>query len=291
MDDEKLKYKLKLASIYISEGKNLHAIQVYQQLLDLTDNCDPYFLLAELYEDMGFVDSAINLLSNLYTKLGENEQISFHFGQFLLRNSKWIEAIQVFDGIKKTNPYVLYLIGYSYLMLNEYELSKVYFTDYLNSNGQSDLKIEANLYLAKIEYELKNYSSALDFATKAQFVYSDFWDLNLTLAKIYFSLNMHNHALAPILKALKMNSENSVIQEFAGRIYYASEDYEKSVFHFSKAIELSSEVSADVYTMLAKSFLKQQKLQEAEMFFDLALKLDPHFEPAVNGKKALNKIS
>lgn len=289
MDDEKLKYKLKLASIYISEGKNLHAIQVYQQLLDLSDNFDPYFLLAELYEDMGFVDSAINLLSNLYTKLGENEKVSFHFGQFLLRNAKWIEAIQVFDGIKKNNTYVLYLIGYSYLMMNEYELSKEYFTDYLNSNGQKDLKIEANLYLAKIEYELKNYNSALDFATKAQFVYSDFWELNLTLAKIYFSLKMFNHALAPIQKALKMNSEDVVVQEFAGRIYYESEDYEKSIFHFSKAIELSSEVTADVYTMLAKSFLKKQKLKEAKMFFDLALRLNPHFEPAVNGIKALNK--
>lgn len=289
MDDEKLKYKLKLASIYVSEGKNLHAIQVYQQLLDLTDNFDPYFHLAELYEDMGFVDSAIALLSNLNSNLVENTEVSFHFGQFLLRNAKWIEAIQVLDNIKKNDPYVLYLIGYSYLMMNEYELSKEYFTDYLNSDGQSELKIEANLYLAKIEYELKNYNSALDFATKAQFIYSDFWELNLTLAKIYFSLKMYNHALSPIQKALKMNAEDANVQEFAGRIFYESEDYEKSIIHFSKAIELSSEVTADKYTMLAKSFLKRHQLNEAEMFFDLALKLDPSFEAAINGKKILNK--
>lgn len=289
MDDEKLKYKLKLASIYITEGKNLHAIQIYNELINQTENFDPYFLLAELYEDMGFVDSAINLLNNLQLKFPENPDVSFHTGQFLLRNAKWIEAIQVLDNIKLTNPYVLYLIAYSYLMLNEYELSKEYFNDYIKSDDKNELKLEANLYLAKIEYELKNFDSALDFATKAQFVYADFWDLNLTLAKIYYSLKMYNHAITPIQKALKMNADDYNVQEFAGRIFFALEEFDKSVIHFSKAIELSSEIPAEVYAMLAKSFLKQRRMMEAEIFFDLALKLDPRCETAINGKKTLNK--
>lgn len=291
MDDEKLKFKLKLASIYVAEGKNLHAVQVYQQLLNISDNYDPYFLLAELYENMGFVDAAINLLSGLNSSSADNKEVSFHYGQFLLRNAKWIEAIQVLDNIKSSNPYVLFLIAYSYLMMNEYELSKEYFTNYINSEGQSELKVEANLYLAKIEYELKNYNSALDFATKAQFVYSDFWELNLTLAKIYYSLKMYNHALAPIQKALRMNADDATVQEFAGRIFYESQEFEKAIIHFSKTIDLSSEITADIYTLLAKSFLKNHKLNEAEMFFDLALKLDPGFEAAINGKKIINKNS
>ncbi|GIK21069.1 MAG: CDC27 family protein [Ignavibacteriaceae bacterium] len=240
MKDEKVKYKLKLASTYVSEGKNLHAIQIYKRLLNVKDSVETYYLLAELYENMGFVDSAITLLDQLHSMFPEDIDISLYYGQFLLRNSKWFEAVQVLDNIKQSSSYVLYLIAYSYLMINEYELSKEYFTDYIKSNDNDELKLRAHLNLAKIEYELKNYDKALDFITKAQFVYSDFWELNLISAKIYYSLKMYNHALTSIEKALKTNANDAGVQEFAGRIFYALEDFEKSEMHFSKAIELSS---------------------------------------------------
>ncbi len=63
------------------------------------------------------------------------------------------------------------------------------------------LKQEANLYLAKIEFELHNYNSALDYANKAKYLFSDFWELNLILAKVYYSLDMFTHAVNPIQKA------------------------------------------------------------------------------------------
>jgi len=240
MKEEKIKYKLNLAAAYVSEGKNLHAIQIYKRLLNLKDSDNTYYLLAELYENMGFFDSAISLLDQLHSRSPENIDISLYFGQFLLRNSKWFEAVQVLDNIKHEKPYVLYLIGYCYLMINEYELSKEYFTDYIKSNDNDELKLKAHLHLAKIEYELKNYDQALDFANKIQFVYSDFWELNLISAKIYYSLKMYNHALTSIQKTLKENYNDVSVQEFAGKIFYALEDFEKSEMHFSKAIELSS---------------------------------------------------
>ncbi len=240
MKEEKIKYKIKLASTFVSEGKNLHAIQIYKQLINLNDSEDVYYLLAELYENMGFIDSAISLLDQLHSASPENNDISLYFGQFLMRNSKWFEAIRVLDNIKQSSSYVLYLIAYSYMMINEYELSREYFNDYLEINDNDELKLKAHLYLAKIEYELKNYDKALDFVTKAQFVYSDLWELNLTSAKIYYSLKMYNHALTAIQDALKTNSNDAGVQEFAGKIFYALEDFEKSEMHFSKAIELSS---------------------------------------------------
>ncbi len=58
---------------------------------------------------------------------------------------------------------------------------------------------------------------------------------------------------------------------------------------FAQCVELSSEVSAEIYTLLAKSFLKQMKSDEANMFFDLALQIDPAYQPAIAGKVELNK--
>ncbi len=288
MDDERIKFKLKLASAFISEGKNLHAVQVYLNLIEETEKEEIYFHLAELYEDMGFIDSGKNILSNL-VRLKNNNDVTLYFGQYLLRNSRWIEAIEILNSISETTPAALFLIAYSYMMLNEFELAKEYFADFITFDEKNDLKQEANLYLAKIEYELRNYNSALNYATNAQYLYSDFWELNLILAKVYYSLDMFTHAVNPIQKALKLNPKDASVQEFAGKIYYQLQDFKKAEKYFSEFIDLSSEVSAEIYTLLAKSFLKQRKMEEANLFFELALQTDPAYQPAIAGKGALNK--
>lgn len=288
MDDERIKFKLKLASAFISEGKNLHAVQVYLNLIEETEKEEIYFHLAELYEDMGFIDSGKNILSNL-VRLKNNNDATLYFGQYLLRNSRWIEAIEILNSISETTPAALFLIAYSYMMLNEFELAKEYFADFITFDEKNDLKQEANLYLAKIEYELRNYNSALNYATNAQYLYSDFWELNLILAKVYYSLDMFTHAVNPIQKALKLNPKDASVQEFAGKIYYQLQDFKKAEKYFSEFIDLSSEVSAEIYTLLAKSFLKQRKMEEANLFFELALQTDPAYQPAIAGKGALNK--
>jgi len=288
LDDERIKFKLKLASAFISEGKNLHAVQVYLNLIEETEREEIYFHLAELYEDMGFIDSGKNILSNL-VRLKNNNDVTLYFGQYLLRNSRWIEAIEILNSISETTPAALFLIAYSYMMLNEFELAKEYFADFITFDEKNDLKQEANLYLAKIEYELRNYNSALNYATNAQYLYSDFWELNLILAKVYYSLDMFTHAVNPIQKALKLNPKDASVQEFAGKIYYQLQDFKKAEKYFSEFIDLSSEVSAEIYTLLAKSFLKQRKMEEANLFFELALQTDPAYQPAIAGKGALNK--
>ena len=288
MDDERIKFKLKLASAFISEGKNLHAVQVYLNLIEETEREEIYFHLAELYEDMGFIDSGKNILSNL-VRLKNNNDATLYFGQYLLRNSRWIEAIEILNSISETTPAALFLIAYSYMMLNEFELAKEYFADFITFDEKNDLKQEANLYLAKIEYELKNYDSALTYAKDAQFIYSEFWELNLVLAKVYYSLNMFTHSVLPIEKAIKLNPKDTAVLEFAGKIYFQLEEFKKAEHYFSECIENSSEISAEIYTLLAKSFLKLLKVKEANLFVDLALKIDPAYQPALATKVMINK--
>lgn len=289
MDEERIKFKLKLVSAFISEGKNLHAVQVLKYLAEETGREDIYFQLAELYEDMGFVDAGINVLTDLTQLKVNNNDINLYFGQYLLRNSKWNEAVEVLNNIVNSTPAALFLIAYSYMMMNEFELAKEYFSKFILSDEKNDLKQEANLYLAKIEYELHNYDSALNYATNAQFLYSEFWELNLILAKVYYSLDMFTHAVNPIQKAIKLNPKDASVQEFAGKIYFQLQDYKKAEKFFSEFIELSSDISAEIYTLLAKSFVKQRKIDEANLFFDLALKIDPAYQPAIAGKGNLNK--
>ena len=289
MDEERIKYKLKLASAFISEGKNLHAIQIYKNLIDVTKREDIYYMLAELYEDMKFIDSGEKILLELIEQNDNSTEINMYLGQYLLRNAKWIDAIEVLNSLEDQIYSSNFLIGYSYLMLNEFELSKDYFKKYINSDEKSELKQEANIYLAKIEYELNNFDSALNYAKSAQFVYSDFWELNLILAKVYYSLDMNTHAVTPIEKALKLTPKEIGVLEFAGKIYFKLEDFKQAEQYFSECIEHSSNISAEIYTLLAKSFVKQKKYNEAQLFFTLALQIDPEYQPAIAGQANLNK--
>jgi tetratricopeptide (TPR) repeat protein len=288
MHEERIKHLLKLALAFISEGKNLHAVQIYKKLIEETGSNEFYFQLAELYEDMGFLVSGKKILYELLQNNNSND-VALFLGQYLLRNSEWFESIEVFNTISNSTPSTIFLIGYAYLMLNEFELSKEYFANYIATDEKSELKQEANLYLAKIEYELNNFNSALSYAKNAEFVYSDFWELNLILAKVYYSLDMFTHSVTPIQKALKLNSKDSVVLEFAGKIFFQLQDYQKAEEYFSECIEQSSEVSAEIYTLLAKSFLKQRKVKEANLFFEIALQVDPSYQPALAGKIDTNK--
>lgn len=290
MDEESLKYKLKLAAQLQSEGKHLHAIQLLKSLMTESDDEQIYFQLAELYEELGFVKSGKNILLDLQEIYPANKDIKLYLGQFLLRNSEWFDAIEVLNEISDKDYAALFLIGYSYMMLNEFELASDYFSRYILSNDNSELKQEANLYLAKIEYELQHYDIALKYAEDAKYIYSNFWELNLILAKVYYSLGMFTHALTPIQKALKFSSKENSILEFAGKIFFAIEDYEKAEEYFSQYIEQSSEVSTEIYTLLARTFLKQMKIKEAGLFFELALQIDPDNNQAANGLKEINNF-
>ena len=113
MDEERIKFKLKLASAFISEGKNLHAAQIYKNLIQETEREEIYFHLAELYEDMGFVDAGKNIISDLVRLKNGNNDVTLYFGQYLLRNYRWIEAIEVLSSISDSTPAALFLIAYS----------------------------------------------------------------------------------------------------------------------------------------------------------------------------------
>lgn len=287
MSEDKLKYKLKLVSQFLSEGKRLHAMQVLKSLIMEGASEEIYFQLAELYESMGFVNSGKNILLELIEQNPQSNETKLFLGQYLLRNSEWFEAIEVLNIISDSTPSSLFLIGYSYMMLKEFELSREYFQKFINNNENKELKQEANLYLAKIEYELNHFDSALQYAKNAQYLYSDFWELNLILAKVYYSLGMVTHAVTPIKKALQLNPKEAVVKEAAGKIYFKLEEYKKAEIYFNEYIEMSSEVSAEIYTLLARSFLKQRKTDEAKLFFELALNIDPEYSPAMTGKKDL----
>jgi tetratricopeptide (TPR) repeat protein len=277
---------MKIAADYEAQGKPLHAIQVYNSLLEeYPESVELCFRLATLYELMGNISSGANQLIEFLENDPENKEVRLFLGQYYLKNSNWDEAVETLSYILPQDESVVsFFIGYAHFMLKEYELAKINFLNFLSYNKQSDLLHEANIYMAKIELIFKEYESALAYAKKAEGMYSNFWELNQIYAETYFSLGMYAHAVDFIEKAIKFSPGESLPYEWAGKIYFKLGDYVKAEKNFLKYIETIDDVSSDIYTRLAEACLKGLKTQDAIAYYDVAIKLDPENKTAQAGK-------
>ncbi len=279
-------HKIKQAREFEAQGKFLHAVQIYNSLLsDFPDKNELYFGLASLYEYTGNINAALKLLYLHLKENPENTELRIFLGQFLLKHSRWEEVVEILSYVlPEEEPVVSFFIGYAHFMLEEYELAKLSFINFVSNEKQTELIHEAHIYLAKIELKLKEYSSALNYAKKAEVIYSNFWELNFIYAETYLNLGMYAHAVAPIEKAIKLNPEEPSPYELAGKIYLKLGDYLKAEKHFLNYIEKIENVTSDIYTRLAEACLKAEKTKDAIAYFDIAIKLDPENETAIAGK-------
>lgn len=283
--DNRVQYKLKTASGFVAQNKPLHAAQIYQNLInDYPDFSEPYLRLADIYELLGKLNSAINLFEKISTLQPDDKDVMLSYGQFLIRNAIWKKSVEVLSSLSpEEEPIVLYFKGFAYFWLKNFELAKVNFLSFIISDEQPEIIYEAYLYLAKIEIELKEFNSALRYIKRAEVLFSDFWELHLIYAKIYFNLDMNNHAIKSIEQAFRFNSKEPTILILAGKIYFKNNDYKKAEEYFTKFIEISEHVSSEEYTLLAELYMLNEKFEKAEAYFDTAIKLDPKNKTAVDG--------
>jgi len=284
--DHRAQYKLKTAREFEAQTKPLHAIQIYLLLInDYPEFTEPYFRLAEIYENLGRLNSAIDLFEKISNMQPYDNDVKLYYGQFLIRNAKWEKAIEVLSFISsEEEPILFYFTGYAYFMLKDFELAKVNFLSFIISDEQPEIIQEAYLYLAKIEIELKEFNSALRFAKRAEVLFSDFWELHIIYAQIYFNLDMTNHAIKSVENALRFNSKESRVFVWAGKVYFKNNDYKKAEKYFSKFIEMSKDISSEDFTLMAEVYLHNGKFRKAVTYFDSAVKLDPKNKTAVEGK-------
>jgi tetratricopeptide (TPR) repeat protein len=240
---------------------------------------------------MGNIGPAIDLLKGFLETDPENKKVRLFLGQYLLRNSKWEETIEVLNYIlPEDEPVVFFFMGYAHFMLNEFELARINFINFISNAEQSELFHEAHIYLAKTEIKLCNYEKALIYAQKAELMYSNYWELNAIYADIYFNLGMNAHAVSPIEKAIKLNPNEPSVYVLAGKIYFKLGDFIKAERNFLKHIDVSVDASADVYAELAEACLRGNKAKDALVYFELALRIDPGNIYAIEGKKSASNI-
>ena len=289
--DHTLQHKLNTAKEFETEGKFLHAIQIYHSLIsEFPGHIEAYINLADLYQMNGQNKSAEKVLKQILAEQPENNEIKLYLAQFFMQNKEWLKALQLLSGLSSEEPFVSYLNGYCYFKLSNYEKARLFFLNFITSDEEPELVYEAYYLLAKTEFELNQFENSLKYAKKAGYMYNNHWELSLLIAKNYFSLEMFAHASDSILKGLKQKKEEAVLYEWAGKINMKLDNFVKARTYFQKHIELKEKTTSGDYAYLAEACLKSGKLNEALDFYDTAIKLDPKNFSAQKGKEYTNQL-
>ncbi|OGU77096.1 MAG: hypothetical protein A2V93_05070 [Ignavibacteria bacterium RBG_16_34_14] len=283
----KIENRLKSARDYEANGDNLHAMQIYNSIIeDEPDFAEAYFSLAELFEKQGNIESAKKLLTDYLNKKPGNNLVRLFYAQLLLRNSQWEDVIDILQSLSiDEEPIAAFFLGYSFFMLKNYEHAKINFQHFINSGKKTELLHQTYIYLAKTEIQLRNFESALEYAKKSEIVYSNFWELNLVFAIIHYHLDMYTHAISSISKALKLNANEPTVYKWAGKIFLKVREYLKAEENFLKYIGMVEYPASEIYSELGEAYFKTNKVKDALQYYELALKIDPFNKFAVEGKK------
>ena len=289
--DYKFEHKLKTAKEFETTGKILHAIQIYHELIkEFPDSVEPYINLADIYQFAGHKKSAEKVLKLIIDRQPDNYEIQLYYIQLLMQNKDWERALALLQNLSGNDPFISYLKGYCYFKQREFEQAKVHLLNFIISDEEPELILEAYLILAKLEFELYQYENALKYAKKAELMYNDDSELYLLFTKIYYYLKMYTHSSDSILKAIKLDENEAVLYEWAGKVNLKLDNFIKAKNYFKKHIDLKDNVSADDYTNLADACMKTGELHEALSYFDTAIKLDPENRLALEGKGKASEL-
>jgi tetratricopeptide (TPR) repeat protein len=292
MEENQIEHKMKLAADLKQQGKLLHSAQVYNSIINENPEfTDAYFALGEIYERLGNVEPAIEMVKNYLVNDPDNKKVRIYLGEFLMRNRRWEEANEILSYIlPEEEPAIYFFLGYSHFMQKDYEVARINFINFLQHGDQDEMLQEANLYIARIGINLKDFKDALEFLKKTELVYSNHWEWNLLISIAYYNLGMYTHAIKPVQKALSLNPKERSVSKWAGKIYLRTGDYIKAERQFLIYIEAGDNAESEIYSDLAEACLKSRKAMEALAYFEIALKLDPGNKFAVEGKKNAHTV-
>lgn len=278
-------FKLKSALEYEKEGKLLHAVQVLKPLLNEEHSRRTACIrLAGLYEKLNNVNAASEILRSYLEDKPEDDNVRKFFGQFLIRHSHYEEALDILASLPvELHQEIYFLLGIANFYLSDFKIAKINFETFISKNSRSDLLPEAYLYLAKTFSEMEQFDDAMKIARESEKLFSFNYEVHLTLAVIYYHKKMYYHAKDAVQKALSMSEEDAILLEWAGKIFFKLGEFEKAEKYLKLCAE-NFKPTSEIFSLLGLACLNNNKLEDANQFFEKSLEINPRNREAIEGK-------
>ncbi len=288
MDEFKFQEKLSLAASYESLENYLHAIQIYTSLIEEDDSyLETYLRFINLYERTGRIEEGAKVVDRMVKSNPKKDYALLTSAEFYMRYSFWEKAAEVLSALDAADyPFIDYWRGLCYYNLKNYDAARFSLEYYYKYSDVDDLAAQVLLLLVKVEFELGNFEDALEYAGKFEYLDSHNWEINLLFAKVYFELDMLTHAVIKIEKAFRRKKRKPEIMETAAKIYFRSGEYDKAEKYFNLLLESTDEISAEVYSYIVALAKENKEFDKAQLYYELALKIDPGFQTAINARNS-----
>ncbi len=263
--------QFKKASSLINEGNQLAAIQIYKNLLDEKESeRNATIKLADLYDQAGQTNSAIDLFYKYLDRNYDDDEIIKLVSYFLVRNSLFTDAekfISKFQYVQDEN--MDFLKGVVNYHINKLSISQKTFSNFIKKYKSSELIPSVLFYLSKIYLISSQYDNALESIKKSIELSPSSAESFKVEAEAYFKKDMYYHANESIQKALKLNPSVIEWRHFQIKILILLDEIKKAKDKLSNAID-KSDSSAEILNMIGSWHLKNKEIPEANKYFEIA---------------------
>ena len=224
--------------IYEKEGGMRKAIDEYVKLVDIKGNdYKSYFKIADLLNELGQKNEAIQILENLMKNKPDSYEGSILLGELLCEQERFKEAERVYQDALKYRPNnfdLYYNLGITYTMLSEFQMAKEMYEKAAEINHRA---YGAQYSLGQIAF----IQGDLDVAEK-YFEHSLYGELEskayYQLAKIYVQKGEKDIAIHFLNKAIEIEPE---LLELANK----EKVFEKIREHITVSVKMENEAPND----------------------------------------------
>ena len=172
------------------------------------------------------------------------------------------------------NDKLLFLLGTSYLQIDEYDKAIDYLDDSIkiNPNFQDAFNNRGIAFTKKKRYQesIKDYDAAINLK-------KDFFDAYLNKGISLRNIDQKKFAIECFEECIKLNPGNSKIYNNLGNVYKDLKKYTKAVECFNKAIQLN-ENYAEAYYSRGNLFQHYNHINLAVDDYEKVIKLEKNFE-------------
>lgn len=279
IEQQQYRHKILKAENLASEGKYLHAIQVFSSLIEEhPEEKESYYKLVAVYEKTDNIDAAHKLLLKLLEENPEDEELRIYLSHFLLRNEKWDETLETLEFLTpEDQPSVAFFNGFAYFKLGNYQLAERSLKKFIKLDKKSEFIPDAYVFLTKTCVHLEKYESALKYIKIAETFFASDPEIQLLFAVVYSHLDMNQHALERINKTLKFKRKPVEVYKWAGIIFYKNKEFDKATNYFNKYLKTSDSDSAEIYFFLGEIAKQEGDLARADEFLEISTKLINQF--------------
>lgn len=276
--------KFEKAEQFFNEKKYLHAIQIYQSLLDLPHlKRKAVIKLIEIFGIQNQFDSAVNVFKRYLSEEENDEDMLTFYAQFLIKNERYLEAHDVLSSISNDKrPERNFLMGIVNYYLEDYQIAVINFAEFIKRNKKSELLPQAHLFLSKCYLKKNEISLALEHAKESEKIYNQDYEVYSTLAIIFYEKEMYYHALDNIQKSIKLNTGDINSLLWSGRILLKMGEPEQAKKILEYSVDISNE-NIETLNMLGMISLEASDYNSAEEYFNKVVKLDPENQEAKDG--------